>query len=69
MSVEQRVDDLIAAGLRPLGLDFGLAALQHWRRKVLDYMAAVYGRITSTPDFPKTAFAKARKRRRKTDGN
>ena len=69
MSVEWRVDDLIAAGLRPLGLDFGLVALQHWRRKVLDCMTAVYGRITSTLDFPKTAFAKTRTSRRKTDGN
>jgi hypothetical protein len=69
MSVEQRVDDLIAAGLRPFGLDFGPVALQHWRGKVLDYMAAVYGRITSTPDISKIAFAKARKRRRENDGN
>ena len=69
MSVEQRVDDLIAAGLRPLGLDFGPVALQHWRRKVFDYMTAVYGRITSTPDISKIAFAKARNRGRKNDGN
>lgn len=69
MSVERRVDDLIAAGLRPLGLDFGLVALQHWRRKVLDYMTAVHARITATPGISKIAFAKARKRRRENDGN
>lgn len=70
MSAEQRVDDLIAAGLRPLGLDFGqVVALQHWRRRVFDYMTAVYGRITSIPDVSKIAFAKARKRRKKNDGN
>jgi hypothetical protein len=69
MSALQRVDDLIAAGLRPLGLDFGLVALQHWRRKLLDYMTAVYDRITSTPDSSKIAFAKARNRGRKKDGN
>lgn len=69
MSVERRVDDLIAAGLRPLGLDFGLVALQHWRRKVLDYMTAVYGRITAKPDISKIAFAKARKKGRENDGN
>lgn len=62
MSVEQRVDDLIAAGLRPLGLDFGPVALQHWRRKVLDYMSAVYSRVTFTPDISKVPFAKARKK-------
>jgi hypothetical protein len=67
MSVEWRADNLIAAGLRLLGLDFGLVALQHWRRKVLDYMTAVYGRITATPDISKIEFAKARKRRREND--
>jgi hypothetical protein len=37
--------------------------------KVLDYVTAVHGRITCTPDISKIAFAKARKRRRKNDGN
>jgi hypothetical protein len=69
MTVEQRIDDLIEAGLRPLGFDFGPVALQYWRRRVFDYMTALYGRITFTPDIPKIAFAKARKRRRKNDGN
>ena len=69
MSVEQRIDDFIEAGLRPLGLSFGPVALQHWRRKVFDYMIVVYGWITPTPDISKIAFAKARKRRKKNDGN
>jgi hypothetical protein len=37
--------------------------------KVLDYMTAVYGRITSTPDISKIAFAKASKKGSKNDGN
>ena len=44
MPIERRVDDLIAAGWRPLGPDFGPVAIQHWRRRVFDYMTAVYGR-------------------------
>ncbi len=48
MSVGQRIDDLIAAGLRPLGLDCGLVALQHWRRRAFDYVTAKYERITFT---------------------
>ena len=69
MPIERRVENLIAAGCRPRGPDFGPVALQHWRRNAFDYMTAVYGRITPTPDFPKIAFAKARKRRRRNDGN
>jgi hypothetical protein len=69
MTIERRVDDLIAAGWHPLGPDFGPVAIQHWRRSVFDYMTARYGRITFTPDISKIAFAKARKRRRKNDGN
>jgi hypothetical protein len=67
MSVEQRIDDLIEAGLRPLGLGFGPAAVQYWSRKVCGYMIAGYGWITSTSDISKIAFAKARKRRREND--
>ena len=61
MTVEQRIDDLIEAGLRPLGLDFGPVALQYWRRRVFDYMTALYGRITFTPDISKIAFARREK--------
>ncbi|MGB6063428.1 MAG: hypothetical protein WBG50_01380 [Desulfomonilaceae bacterium] len=67
MSVEQRIDDFIEAGLRPLGLGFGPVALQHWRRKFFAYMTAVYGRITFKPDILKIVFAKARKRTREND--
>ena len=69
MSVEQRIDDFIEAGLRPLGLSFGSLALQHWRRKVFDYMIVVYGWIRATLGMSKIAFDKARKRRKKNDGN
>ena len=69
MSVEQLIDDFIGAGLRPLGLSFGPVAVRYWRRKVFGYMTAEYGRISSTPDILKIAFAKARKRRRENDGN
>ena len=65
MTVEQRIDELMEAGLRPLGFDLGPVALQYWRRRVFDYMTALYGRITFTPDISKIAFAKASKRRRK----
>jgi hypothetical protein len=68
MTVEQRIDELIEAGLRPLGFDFCPVALQYWRRRVFDYMTALYGRITFTPDIPKIAFAEARSRERKSDG-
>jgi hypothetical protein len=67
MPIEQRINDLIASGLRPLGLDFGTVALQHWSRRIFDYMIAVYDGITFTPDISKIAFAKARKRRREND--
>jgi len=67
MAIEQRIDDFIEAGLRPLGLGFGPVAVQYWRRKVFDYMTMGYGRITSTPDISKIVFAKARKRRREND--
>ena len=43
MPIERRVDDLIAAGWRALGPDSGPVAVQHWRRRVFDYMTAVYG--------------------------
>ena len=69
MSVEQRIDDFIEAGLRPLGLSFGPVALQHWRRKVFDYMIVVHAWIMPTPGMSKSAFGKARKRRKKNDGN
>ncbi len=69
MPIERRVDDLIAAGCGPLGPDVGPVALQHGRRKDFDYMTAGYGRVTFTPDFPKIAFAKGRKRGRKNEGN
>jgi hypothetical protein len=69
MPIERRVDDLIAPGWRPLSPDFVPVAIQHGRRKVFDYMTAVCGRIAVTPDIPKIAFAKAKKRRRKHDGN
>jgi hypothetical protein len=69
MPIDERIDNLIETGQRPLGPDFGRVALHHWRRRVFNYMIAVCGRITFTPDFPKIASAKARKRRRKNDGN
>ncbi len=65
MTVEQRIDDLIEAGLRPLGFDFGPVALQYWRRRVFDYMTALYGRITFTPDISKIAFAGEKKEKEK----
>ena len=69
MPIKRRVDDPISAGRHALGPDFGPVARQHWSRKVFDYMTAVHGRLTSTPEISKIAFAKARKRRRKNDGN
>jgi hypothetical protein len=69
MPIERRVDDLIAAGRYALGPDSGPMALQHWNRKVFDYMTAVHGRLTFTPEISKIALAKAKKRRRKNDGN
>jgi len=65
MTVEQRIDDLIEAGLRPLGFDFGPVALQYWRRRVFDYMTALYGRITFTPDIPKIELAGEKKEKEK----
>ena len=61
MTFEQRIDDLIEAGVRPLGFDIGPVALQYWRRRVFNYMTALYGRITFTPDIPKIEFAKREK--------
>ncbi len=44
MAIERRVDDLIAAGFRALGPGFfDPVVVQHWLRKVSDYMTAVYG--------------------------
>jgi hypothetical protein len=43
ISVERRVSDLIAAGWRALGPGSGPVAVQQWRRRVFDYMTAVYG--------------------------
>jgi len=63
------VDALIAAGWRPLGPDIGPVAVHHSRRRFFDYMTAVHGLIAATLDFPKIAFAKAKKSRRRTDGN
>ena len=69
MPIERRVDDLIAVGRHALGPHSGPMALQHWSRKVFDYMTAVHGRLTFTPEISKIALAKAKKRRRKNDGN
>jgi len=43
MLIDRRVNDLIAAGWLALGPDSGPVAVQHWLRKVFDYMTAVYG--------------------------
>jgi hypothetical protein len=53
------VDDSIAAGWRPLGPDIGPVTVHHWRRRVFDYMIAVYGRIRFTPEISHTSLAKA----------
>jgi hypothetical protein len=53
---------LIAAGLRPIGPDFGPLVDQRWRRTVFDYMTELYDRVMFTPDISIIEFANARKR-------
>jgi hypothetical protein len=66
--IERRVENLTAVGLRPLDPDFGPVVDQRWRRMVFDYMTAVYGRVTFTPDISMIYFANVRKRGRKNGG-
>ncbi len=69
MPIKRRVDDLVAAGRHALGPHSNPMALQHWSRKVFDYMTAMHGQLRSTPEISKIALATAKKRRRKNDGN
>ena len=43
MSIERRMDDLIAAGWRALSPDSGPTVVQYWKQRALDYMTAVHG--------------------------
>jgi hypothetical protein len=43
MPIEWRVNGLIAAGWRALGPGSAPVAVQHWTRRVFDYMTVVYG--------------------------
>jgi len=43
MPIERRLDEVIDSGWRALEPDADPVALQQWRRKVFDYMAAAYG--------------------------
>ncbi len=70
MSVEQRVECLLLAGLRPLGLDFGPVAFNtEGERSLITCSAGVVGRVTFTQTCSKVPFAKAEKRGKKNDGN
>jgi hypothetical protein len=43
MSIEQRIDNMIAAGWYALDSDFDPAALQHWREQAFYCVEAVLG--------------------------
>ncbi|MHB8203521.1 MAG: hypothetical protein ACYDHG_07410 [Desulfomonilaceae bacterium] len=69
MYVEQRIDNLIAAGWYVLDSDFDPAAFQHWRVQVFHCIDAMLGSDHVTTRHFRNCVRQGEKRERENDGN